>query len=1163
MQAPRDLSAVLAGKAGDGMTIDLDDALRGSPEPARGADSAMPRFSPEELADLLGQHRPTEQQAQIISSPLTPRLVVAGAGSGKTATMADRVVWLVANGFVRPDEILGVTFTRKAAGELSARIRAHLAKLARAARHHGLDLAPEALDSEAMDPTVSTYHSFANTVVQDHGLRIGIERDAVLLGTAQSWQVAATIVEGYDGEIWDGFPAKGTLVGAVMKLASECAEHLQEPEDVAEWLAEEASRLATLPLASGSVRGPAAAAAKLVSTLRSRAAVADLVVRFAEAKRRRGALDYGDLVALAAQIARDVPEAGSLLRDRYRTVLLDEFQDTSHAQTVLFSQLFGNGHAVMAVGDPNQSIYGFRGASAGQLSAFPETFPEVLSDGRRRRAPVSHLTTAWRNSVSVLATANIAAKPLRVAVPYAPKAAHAEVRSLDPSPVATPGRVVVGRFRDELEEAAAIADQLAAFAAPRAGGQAGRGEALPTMAVLCRKRAQFGPVQREFERRGMPYEVVGLGGLLDTPEVIDVVSTLRVIADPGRSDALMRLLAGARWRIGPADLMALADWSRHLAGRRARAARPADRELDAPGTVEEALVEGDLADAASLVEAIDRLPREGWLSGAGRSLSAEGLNRLTRLRDELRTLRTLTSDDLGTLIAQVERSLLLDIELAARPGVSLHQARRNLDAFQEAAASFLAQSTSSELLAFLAWLEAAAQEESGLDMAPSEPIPGAIQLLTVHASKGLEWDAVVVAGLSHGAFPSGGNDRWTSGAQALPWPLRGDRHELPQWDADHPDLKGCLEAEKAFADDASEHAEREERRLAYVAFTRAKDLLVATGSAWSASRSKPSGPSVFLTELREAAEDYGFEVAVWAEEADLPDENPLHAEPEVALWPYDPLEGPIDVATGLRRSLAPGRREPLEQAAAAVLAALGSPRSNAPDEGVGAYGVTPRAARWRREAELLLADREREADDDGVRLPEHLSASSLVALGEDPDAVVRQLRRPVPRRPGMAARRGTAFHAWVEEYFAQSAMLDLDGLDHADEFVDEAYDLQSLVDVFRASEWAHRSPAFVEVPIETRVGPVVVRGRVDAVFRDGNGTWDLVDWKTGRAPSGREAEARAVQLAVYRLAWSRLHGVPLDRVKAAFFYLADGRVVRPQKLAGERELERLIASALT
>ena len=90
------------------------------------------------------------------------------------------------------------------------------------------------------------------------------------------------------------------------------------------------------------------------------------------------------------------------------------------------------------------------------------------------------------------------------------------------------------------------------------------------MAVLCRRRAQMECIRREFEVRGIPYEIVGLGGLLDTPEIIDLVATLRVLADPGRSDSLMRLLAGARWRIGPADLMAFRDWSSFLARRRGR-----------------------------------------------------------------------------------------------------------------------------------------------------------------------------------------------------------------------------------------------------------------------------------------------------------------------------------------------------------------------------------------------------------------------------------------------------------------------------------------------------------------------------------------------------------------------------------------------------------------
>ena len=152
---------------------------------------------------MLGEkNSPTAEQSHIISSPLSPRLVIAGAGSGKTATMADRVVWLVANGWVRPEEVLGVTFTRKAAGELATRIRAKLAALQRIAaadtRNH---VFPSGLlSTDALEPKVSTYHSYASGIVSDYGLRLGVERDVVLLGGAQSFQLASEVVEAFDGE---------------------------------------------------------------------------------------------------------------------------------------------------------------------------------------------------------------------------------------------------------------------------------------------------------------------------------------------------------------------------------------------------------------------------------------------------------------------------------------------------------------------------------------------------------------------------------------------------------------------------------------------------------------------------------------------------------------------------------------------------------------------------------------------------------------------------------------------------------------------------------------------------------------------------------------------------------------------------------------------------
>jgi DNA helicase-2/ATP-dependent DNA helicase PcrA len=534
--------------------------------------------------------------------------------------------------------------------------------------------------------------------------------------------------------------------------------------------------------------------------------------------------------------------------------------------------------------------------------------------------------------------------------------------------------------------------------------------------------------------------------------------------------------------------------------------------------------------------------------------------------------------------------MLLDIEVAARPGVSIHQARRNLDAFQDAAAGFLRTSQRVDILAFLAWLEAAAAEENGLDAPAADVNREAVQLLTVHASKGLEWDVVFVPGLNAGAFPSSRDSRWSSGAAALPWPLRGDRADLPQWDLDQPDQKGWLDAEKEFKSAVQAHGESEERRLAYVAYTRAKHVLWVSSAAWVGSRAGRSEMSPFLAELEPlaarpvAGADSMVAVVHPASvaEVSLPEKSPLTLETEMAEWPYDPLEGPVDPRTGQRLRLVPGRRAAMEMAAAQVLAALDHQVQDsvaaraavpAPDEDFytvpdpgprkDSRGLRGPAAGWGAEASLLLDRRTSRARGQDVHLPSHISASTLVDLGEDPSAVLARLRRPVPREPGMSARKGTAFHSWVEEYYGAAGMLDLGEAQGADDHIDAAYDLDAMVATFRASEWANRSPAFVEVPVETRVGEVVVRGRIDAVFRDADGRWDLVDWKTGRRPASAQLKARSVQLAAYRLAWARLKGIAVDEVRAAFFYVGDNQVVRPHDLASGAELERMVAESYT
>jgi DNA helicase-2/ATP-dependent DNA helicase PcrA len=187
-----------------------------------------------------------------------------------------------------------------------------------------------------------------------------------------------------------------------------------------------------------------------------------------------------------------------------------------------------------------------------------------------------------------------------------------------------------------------------------------------------------------------------------------------------------------------------------------------------------------------------------------------------------------------------------------------------------------------------------------------------------------------------------------------------------------------------------------------------------------------------------------------------------------------------------------------------------------------------------------------------------------VALAADPDAFADRLRRPLPQPPQPAARRGSAFHAWLERRFGAAALVDLEELPGAADDADVDADLELLQRRFLASEWAQLVPEAVEVAVETPVAGVTVRGRIDAVFRyetpDGP-RWDVVDWKTGPPPrSEAEAHTRSVQLAIYRLAWSRLHGVPVEHVGAAFFHAATGRTVRPVELLDEPALAALISA---
>ncbi|OMB85025.1 ATP-dependent helicase [Mycolicibacterium conceptionense] len=1073
------------------------------------------RYSPAELSTALGLFPPTDEQAAVIAAPPGPVVVIAGAGAGKTETMAARVVWLVANGYATPSQVLGLTFTRKAAGQLLRRVRTRLARLA------GAGLAPPAGGADET-ATVSTYHAFAGTLLREHGLLLPVEPDARLLSETERWQLAFEVVCAHPGRLAiEKTPA--AVTDMVLRLAGALAEHLVDTDQLRDTHVELERLVHTLPAGPYQRdRGPSQWLLKMLATQTERTELVPLIDALHQRMRADKVMDFGMQMSAAARLASSFPQVGEQLRQRFRVVLLDEYQDTGHAQRVALSSLFGggvdDGLALTAVGDPIQSIYGWRGASATNLPRFTTDFP--MADGTP--APTLELRTSWRNPPSALHLANaVSAEARRRSV---------TVHELRPRPDAEPGTIRCALLNDVEAERDWVAEHLARIY----HGAVAQGADTPTAAVLVRRNADAAPMAEALSVRGVPVEVVGVAGLLAVPEVADLVAMLRLVADPAAGSAVMRVLTGPRWRFGARDIAAL--W------RRARELD--DRTVGEPSPAEIVAQAAPDADSACLADALCD-------PGAAEHYSPAGYQRIEALGRELTMLRAHLSHPLPELVAEVRRVTGLDAEArAARPVASGWTGTENLDTFCDLVADFAGRPGGS-VLALLAYLDVATEVENGLAPAELTVSQDRVQILTVHAAKGLEWQVVAVPHLSGRVFPSTASARtWLTDPSDLPPLLRGDRateSELGVPVLDTSDIND----RKILSDKISDHKRSleqrridEERRLLYVAITRSEDTLLISGHHWGATESKPRGPSDFLCEIKSIVEDAAAqgrpcgEIEQWAPDPPAGEVNPLRDKTVESIWPA-----------------APARVSDVDRGARLVAQALtgGEQHEGADREG------------WAADVDALLAERDRAPQAAPVELPGQLSVSTLVELSRDRQAALQRLRRRLPQRPDPHALLGTAFHEWVQRFFHSERLFDLDDLPGAvdsDSGRAHAAELSELQDAFVRSPWAARTPIEVEVPFDMAIGQdrtIVVRGRIDAVFAQEDGTTTVVDWKTGEPPATPEAMAQAaIQLAVYRLAWASLRGCPPESVRAAFHYVRSGQTVSPEALPGEDVLVALL-----
>ena len=769
--------------------------------------SVTPVTVPDEIVAAMGGAPPTDEQWAAITMPLEPYVLVAGAGSGKTSVMAARVVYLALaaldriqpddNPGVLPGNVLCLTFTVKATENLRNRVRRALA---------GIDL------PEGEEPQIVNYHAMAAQVLDRYGILAGIEPGQRVLSQAQRVELAGRVLDEmtFDHVKTEWQPS---VVDKILNLDAQAQNHLVEPDAIVEFCT---SRLEAL-------KGNRSDRAYYSALERIELAKASAVFR--RLKRDLGVIDFGDQIELAMRIATTHPEVGQEYRDRFGAVLLDEYQDTNVAQARLMEALFGGGHPVTAVGDPDQNIYAWRGAALSNLLDFPTVFS--CSDG----SPAARLPlfTNFRSGARILSAADTVIGPLPANQRPDPE------KRLVPFPPNGEGEVTVASHRDELTEAQWVADRIVALHDD--------GARWSDVAVLCRTSRLFFLLQQAFAERDIPVEVVGLAGLLRLPEVVEVLAYARAANDAMASVALARILMGPRYRVGFKDLALVARWAK---GKNYQWREEGGDDEDTPFLFAEAL------------EHLDEV--EG--------LSEDGIARLEEFRDELADLRTQARRPVAEFLGEVIRRIGIIDELDADVDrVVAAQRGRNLAAFLEQVHGFEPVEGELTLRAFLDYVDAV----EALDKEEWEPVQptdeDAVKVMTIHQAKGLEFDHVFVPGVATGLLPSRRiQQNPAERGYSLDFELRGDASILPRFDGVLSHFKRDLQQQEII----------EERRTMYVALTRARRSLWVSASTWYGENVNAKGPSEFFAELAAWGTDSGeATVTVAAGDPADDEQNPM------------------------------------------------------------------------------------------------------------------------------------------------------------------------------------------------------------------------------------------------------------------------------------------------
>lgn len=1067
-------------------------------------------------------YSPKGQQIDIVRSTDPAILVVAGAGSGKTATMAHRIAWHIACGNVAPHEVLGITFTRKATAELAERVRLFNSLFIDdvATRLGG--------DSKARltEPTIMTYNSFGAMIAQSYGLFIGKDPDTRLITDAERAVILEEIITALpstrpdmDAKVYQEMKTS-TLIDAALTFSDALLGAGKTPDELAFFYHDVEAYLKGAEAAGPKqIRGNTVAskgyaeAKKFLTNVAFMDVLTDVITSYWQYLEDNKLCEFGHQIRWAEEVVRTVPAVADELCSRYKLILLDEYQDTSINQATFLYESFRNAESVCAVGDPNQAIYGFRGASANALSDFQRDF---------KVRTVLPLSSTYRNEPHILEVANgvtsyLSGQPVPgTEPPFEYGIVDAErsgFTTIDVEALTSSTTVKMPEARHEVRQIHTVTDvegyrQVADILAEEIAL-----DPTASIGILCRTRREFEPIYRELTRRGLAADVVGGFSLLDDTFISTIRAGLVAAIDMQRSDALL-LLTDA-WAIGARDLYAL---SRFTGGK------------DTPMTLLQRL---------DLLASLNPDSDADW--DVRTVLSEAGYSRLRRLGQALQTIRTTVWLPLEECVHTAADAL----GLLAEAHASSDSARKlgSLSRFEKVARNFRLAQPDATLSSFLDYIASVEEREKGgednvedaygLFDGDAQTGPGAprIQILTQHKSKGLAWDIVVIPGLVQSARSG---DNWVT-SKVYPYPLRADSAHVPAFG---PATLGPLdtvdkiivgEEYSRFSTELEAFSFNEAARLFYVAITRARRAL------YMLSYEMPIDeiPADLLSD-HHATTHTEEEIST-----EIIDSKRQWKQISTLLRLIPPLEGGRPFDSGpLYKELGADLANHLRQVAAVDEHDAHWPRPRTHhsidfEPETDPARVSERLATLDAlEAFATTVAREDSSADvhvDITRIP----ATQFVSYAKDPDAFARNYLRPVPQAPAEESiLRGNAVHDLIAAHFNVTREIDFD--DDVDVDGTPLTTRTHIVGVeecfqrFLELPMAHWPVLSIEEPRNVLVGSTNVPCKLDAVFNtseiEGMPAVTIIDWKTGRCPSESELAARDLQLAIYRQAWIETTG---------------------------------------